>query len=199
MSSGRIVVAFDLDGTLTRKDTFLEFIRFVKGDAAFYMGMFLLLPKLLAFKLGLIRNDVAKVAVLRYFFGGMEVEELETLGAAFSQKRMPNYLRPAGIDRLRWHQEQGHDCYLVTASLTFWTQDWAKLHGLKLIATKPELIDGKFTGALESANNYGPEKVRRIQSQLGDIPIEKRFAYGDSGGDRELLAWADEGTYKPFR
>ena len=50
--------------------------------------------------------------------------------------------------------------------------------------------DGILTGRLEGGNVRGPEKVRRVQEWLGAGPVEL-WAYGDSGGDRELLALAD--------
>lgn len=41
------IVAFDFDGTITNRDTLLEFIKFAKGKTAFYLGFLLHLPWLL--------------------------------------------------------------------------------------------------------------------------------------------------------
>jgi phosphatidylglycerophosphatase C len=54
--------------------------------------------------------------------------------------------------------------------------------------------DGRYTGAMVGANCRGPEKVRRLRAWmdeqgLGDAML---WAYGDSAGDRELLASADQ-------
>ena len=38
------LAVFDLDGTITKKDTFIEFIRFVHGSITLYLGMILQLP-----------------------------------------------------------------------------------------------------------------------------------------------------------
>lgn len=38
------IVAFDFDGTITNRDTLLEFIKFAKGKTAFYLGFLLHLP-----------------------------------------------------------------------------------------------------------------------------------------------------------
>jgi phosphatidylglycerophosphatase C len=198
-TSGRIIAAFDLDGTLTSKDTFIEFIRYVHGDGKFLAGMTRLSPRLLAFKIGLASNEGAKTAVLRHFFGGMNAADLDQLGAAFGREVLPRYLRPAGLERLRWHIQSGHECWLVTASLSVWTRSWAEEQGLRLIATEPEIQAGVFTGNLMGKNNHGPEKVRRLLARLGDEPIDRRYAYGDSGGDKELLQWADEPAFRPFR
>ena len=49
-------------------------------------------------------------------------------------------------------------------------------------------------------NCYGAEKVRRISVML-PAPREDCYivAFGDSRGDREMLEYADEAHYKPFR
>ena len=53
--------------------------------------------------------------------------------------------------------------------------------------------DGRLTGELARPNVRGPEKVRRLDEWLAR---EGRpafvWAYGDSAGDRELLARADQ-------
>lgn len=65
------VAVFDFDGTLIRKDSFLEFIKFAFGERAFLTGFFLNSPYLVAFKLKLYPNWKAKERVFSYFFRGM--------------------------------------------------------------------------------------------------------------------------------
>ena len=62
------IVAFDFDGTLTTKDTLLEFIRYVCGDMAFTIGFLRYSPLLVLMKLGLYPNYKAKQKVFSYFF-----------------------------------------------------------------------------------------------------------------------------------
>jgi phosphatidylglycerophosphatase C len=52
---------------------------------------------------------------------------------------------------------------------------------------------GRATGRLIGGNCRGPEKVRRLREWLGAEPAEL-WAYGDSAGDDELLAFADHPT-----
>ena len=66
---------------------------------------------------------------------------------------------------------------------------------------KFEVEDGKLTGRFKSNNCYGKEKVHRIAEALksferSEYEIE---AFGDSRGDKEMLAFADKGHFKPFR
>ncbi len=64
-----------------------------------------------------------------------------------------------------------------------------------MLATQLEVAgDGRLTGRLQGANVRGPEKKARVEAwiaqRLGDRPF-RLWAYGDSAGDRELLAMAD--------
>ena len=58
------IVAFDFDGTITNRDTLLEFIKFAKGKTAFYLGFLLHLPWLLAMKCHLYPNWKTKQMIL---------------------------------------------------------------------------------------------------------------------------------------
>ena len=51
------ICAFDFDGTLTKKDTFVEFIRYVHGERKTITGFLLHFPVLLLMKLHLYSNQ----------------------------------------------------------------------------------------------------------------------------------------------
>jgi phosphoserine phosphatase len=68
-----------------------------------------------------------------------------------------------------------------------------------VLGTQIEIAGGKLTGHFLTKNCYGPEKVNRILDLYPDRCVYHLTAYGDSRGDKELLAFADESHYKPFR
>ncbi len=193
-----IVAAFDFDGTITTKDTMFAFIRFVKGDLSFIWGMFCISPYLLAHKLGFISAQKAKEKLLTFFFKNESEQKMYELGERFCEEMIPSLLRPQALACIENHQKQGHICYLVTASLTFWTKKWAEKHGFILVATRPLIENDTFTGKIVGENCNGAEKVARLLLVVGAEAIEKKYAYGDTSGDRELLTWADEGFFKLF-
>jgi phosphatidylglycerophosphatase C len=95
------------------------------------------------------------------------------------------------LQRLREHQQKGHYCVLVTASLTIYTRPWAEELGFQHVLGSELQFDqaGCATGMLVEGNCYGPEKERRLRAIL---PADARlYAYGDSRGDQEMLAMAD--------
>lgn len=189
------VAFFDFDGTLTRRDSLLPFLRMVAGTPLFVLRMVLLLPVLAAYATKFLRNDVAKEIVIARFLHGMDMEELRQLGRQFANDRLPGLLRPAGTERLRWHQQQGHACVLVSASLDTYLAPWAHAMGFDdWITSSLETDDsGKFNGHLSGGNCFGEEKVRRIKSWLTGKKINLCYAYGDSPGDLPMLRMANEG------
>ncbi len=193
------IAAFDFDGTLTKKDTMFAFIRFVKGDFYFIWGMLCISPTLILHKIGFLSAQKAKEKCLSFFFQHETEADLYAYGSRFCREKMPDLLRPQALSCLKNHQNQGHICYLVTASLTFWTQKWAEEQGFMLVATLPEIQNGRFTGKIVGKNCNGEEKVFRLLSVLSaEKNIEKKYAYGDTSGDTEMLKWADVAVFKPF-
>ena len=91
------ICAFDFDGTLTKKDTFVEFIRYVHGERKTITGFLLHLPLLLLMKLHLYSNQKAKQKVFSWFFQNMEIDRFNLLCRDFAHTNKQHLLRPAGI------------------------------------------------------------------------------------------------------
>lgn len=193
------IAFFDFDGTITTDDSLIKFIRFVVGDAKTLWGMILLSPMLVVYKLKLIPNYKAKQIMLSYFFKGMDEQQFKKVAQEYSLKHIDTILRPKAMEKIAWHKEQGHKVVIVSASIECWLKPWCDKNGLDLIATKIEMKNGLVTGKLLTKNCYGIEKVNRVKEIYNLDDYEHIYAYGDSSGDKELLALAHESFYKPFR
>ena len=193
-----IVAAFDFDGTVTSGDSLFPFLRFAAGPSRFLIKMAASLPVLAGFAVGATPNDVAKERVLQRFFAGVPIAALNIVGAKFARERLPQLVRPEAVRRLQWHREQGHRCVLISASLQLYLQPWASTVGFDdVIGTELELRAGQVaTGCFAQGNCHGAEKVRRLEKLLGSRDGYYLYAYGDSRGDRELLATADTAYYR---
>jgi len=192
----RKIVAFDFDGTLTTRDTFLPFIHYVFGTQRFLQGFILYAPLLVLMKLGLYPNWKAKQRVFSHFFRGMTFKEFENYCDLFAIHNL-YLLRPKAKKALYQAQDDGAEVLIVSASIDLWVESF--FPGIHVLGTQVEVEKGRLTGRFLTPNCYGQEKVNRILELYPDREKYHLTAYGDSRGDRELLAFADEAHYKPFR
>ncbi len=113
------------------------------------------------------------------------------IGATFGEI-LVGRIRPDMTERMAWHDEQGHRRVLVSASLAVYLEPFGRITGFDpVIATRLQ-IDGAglLTGRLYGPNVRAHQKALRLAEVLGSGPVEV-WAYGDSAGDREMLAMAD--------
>ena len=193
------IAFFDFDGTITTKDTLLEFIKFSKGNLPFYTGFLLRSPYLVAYKLKIISNQAAKQKVLQYFFGNTTIEQFQQYCSSFAKTILPGLIRPAALEEIARHKANGITVVIVSASPENWISEWTRSLGIELIATRLVASNGKITGLIEGKNCHGEEKVRRIREQYNLGDYEAVYAYGDTSGDKPMLGLAKHAYYKPFR
>lgn len=197
------IYCFDFDGTLTTSDTLLEFIKYAKGRSLFLMVFLMYSPLLVMMKLHLYPNWKAKQQIFAHLFAGMRIEKFDALCRGFAEENQ-HLLRPKGITLVHEALVAGAQVFIVSASIDNWVRpffDIRNLKGVQVLGTQIEVEDGKLTGNFKSNNCYGKEKVHRIAEALksferSEYEIE---AFGDSRGDKEMLAFADKGHFKPFR
>ena len=190
----KVIAAFDFDGTITKKDTLLEFIKFSRGKWRFYGGFLLFLPLLVAMKLKIYPNWEVKQRFFSYFFKGVSIEMFNHWGKGFALE-IEKVLRHQAIEKLDFHKKQGDKIVIISASIENWIRPWAEKANIDtIIATKIKTDkNGLLTGRFLTKNCYGQEKVNRLLAIFPDRSNYKLIAYGDSSGDRELLQFADEG------
>jgi phosphatidylglycerophosphatase C len=187
------VAAFDFDGTLAREDTFVPFLRYACGNRRTALAA--------ATAARTTRDrDALKLACLQTLFRGWAQARFDQLGLAYAT-RLPGLLRPAMLDRLRWHQAEGHAVVIVSASLGTYLRPLAEelkidgALGVELVADRG-LLTGEVMGG---ANCRGLGKVARLREWIdgsyGPGAEVELWAYGDSAGDEELLAAADHPTW----
>jgi phosphatidylglycerophosphatase C len=184
-----VVAAFDVDGTLTVRDCVVPFLRQTAGLPRLIVS---LLSRPVACLTALVRRDRdALKALAARSLRGRSTAEINDLGSAFAEQIYDGWLRNDTPARLQWHLAQGHEVVFVSASLRPYLAPLATRLGASTVLCCELEVDGtRFTGRLDGANCRGPEKERRLREWLGDRSVEL-WAYGDSAGDRELLAMAD--------
>jgi phosphatidylglycerophosphatase C len=189
---------FDFDGTITTHDTLLEIIKYQKGKFHFYAGLLVLTPIMILYKVNLIANWRAKEMMLAFFFANTPLDEFQKKCTAFVHQRLPSLLKEEAIKSIEHHLRENNRVIVVSASASNWIEDWCKSMNIELIATQLQVKNEHITGKLDSLNCYGAEKVNRIKAHLKLSDYSPIYAYGDSAGDKEMLALADFPFYRKY-
>ena len=189
-----VVAAFDFDGTLTTGDTLLAFVRFTHGRRKLLMGFLRHAHLLLMMKMGLCPNGKVKEKVFSHFYKGTSYQQFKWWGCRFADVA-DTMLNRQVVETLRQHLAAGHTVCVVTASIDEWVRPVCERLGVgTLLATRVEIAaDGTLTGRFLSPNCHGAQKVARLLEVFPQRETYMLYAYGDSRGDNELLAFADKG------
>ena len=196
--NSRQIAFFDFDGTITKKDSFIDFIQYVHGIPRFFSGLLRKSPYLLGYKTGLYPNYRAKEHVLSHFFSGMDYTAFQKIAQKYSRERLPSLVIDSALNKIRYHKFQRHVIVIVSASISDYLRHWCDSEGIALISSELEIVDQKITGKLSGKNCYGAEKVARIRLAYNLDRYDCIHAYGNSRGDKEMLALADVSHYRVF-
>lgn len=192
----------DFDGTLTRKDSFLCFLK-VNFKGQYYWGFFLFLPILLMMKLKVfgMNEEKAKKKLLAYFLGGKTQTEIQEMAVSFQENHLySDLMRPEALVFIKEiTQNPTNTVYLVSASVDIWLEPIAKELNMKLICTQAAYESNVFKGAFSSPNCNGEEKKRRILAIVDIDAFDEVISLGDTAGDRAMFTLATEKIFKPFR
>jgi phosphatidylglycerophosphatase C len=193
------LVLFDFDGTITTHDTLAEFMIYYHGKPKYYLGLSVLSPIMILYTTKLIKNWKAKQYFLSWFLKGSDAKDFKKKCFEFSKQVIPKLIRPGVFEAIKQYKQAGATIAIVSASAQDWVQPWCDEHGLQCIATRLEVENNKITGKILGKNCHGPEKVCRIKESFDLSSFEEIIAYGDTSGDKEMLALAHKSFYKPFR
>ncbi|MFT4773224.1 MAG: phosphatidylglycerophosphatase C [Candidatus Azotimanducaceae bacterium] len=193
------IAAFDVDGTLTRRDCVVPFIRKVAGMRSVVQQLALGARHTLP---AVVRRDRDRLKALgtHAAFAGRDVNEVQQLADVFAAEVFATGLRPDKWSAMSRHAAAGDQVVLVSASFEVYLRPLAELLGAHgVLAVRLETDGDTFTGNLFGPNCRGPEKVRRLNEWLdehhGGRANVHVTAYGDSAGDRELLLDSDTAVY----
>ena len=197
MSDRMVIAAFDVDGTLTTRDCVRPFLERAAGRRRVITSM---LRRPFATVVAAVRRDRDrfKEIIVGGSLRGKLIADVETSGEQFAQYILVNWLRPDTLRRLRWHQQAGHRIVLVSASLAAYLRPLALRLGIDhVLCTDSTRAGDRYGDRLVGLNCRADEKRRRLEQWLEEqrwVHAEV-WAYGNSAGDRELLARADHAVW----
>ncbi|HWD67623.1 MAG TPA: HAD-IB family hydrolase [Caulobacteraceae bacterium] len=194
----RPLVAFDFDGTLTCRDSFLSFLPWRYGRRRYAQAIARLGPSLVRFVRDRDRGRL-KANLVGELMVGESREALAAAAERFAAECARSLLRPDAVKCWRAWQKRNARLVIVTASPEFLVAPFGRGLGAEaVIGTRLAFSnEDRATGALDGRNCRADEKVARLREAFGD-DVRLEAAYGDSGGDTAMLAIADEAGMKVF-
>ena len=99
-------------------------------------------------------------------------------------------LLPKAIELVNEHRSCGHQLILATSTNSFLTRPIAQRFKIEhLIAAEPQILEGRFTGAVSGLASFGSAKFEQAQRWLKTHggTLETSWFYSDSHTDLPLL------------
>lgn len=181
---------FDSDHTITDRDSYSGFLRRIATPDALKQARWKIGPWLLAYRATLVSAEALRRRVTRLAFAGRDAGEVGRLAQTYAEEALPAMLRPEMMQRIAWHQAQGHEVAVVSASLDAYLRTWCERHGITgLICNALASKEGRLTGEY-AGGEIGMRKAALIHQHHDLSRYHRIHAYGDSREDRPMLALA---------
>jgi HAD superfamily hydrolase (TIGR01490 family) len=200
MNENKTLVFFDFDGTITKKDVFVDFVKYRLKNGLPVFKAISCIPVLLLYFLRIINNQSAKERIFSKLFREELVIDFSAWVTRYSITSLPGLIRKDALQQIESHKNQGHIVNIVSANFDLLLNDFATNYDLNLICTPLIKENGLITGRFAKPNCYGNEKVIRVRECFPDLDTyQVIYTYGDSNGDKPLLAISTHKFYRHFK
>lgn len=192
----RKVAIFDLDKTITKKDSYLPFLLFVLRKKPSQFKHLWSLPFIvMLYYLGIISNGILKERFFSAFCRGLHRSSLAEISDEFAEIFVEEQVHNSAIAELNYLRVQDYRVVLASASLDIYVKPIARLLGFReaeIICTQTAWFEnGNSSGKLESVNCYGRNKAKAVQEWCYENGIKKiDRAYSDHHSDLSTLLLA---------
>ena len=119
-----------------------------------------------------------------------EPEQLYAWRAQFMRSKIRPIILPAALHLIEDHRDKGNTLVVITATNRFITESIVKMMNIEnLIATEPEMSNGRFTGRVVGVPCFRDGKVKRLKEWLRNtgMNLDASSFYSDSHNDLPLL------------
>ena len=193
----RRLAVFDLDGTLSRHDTYFPFVLglLLRHPARWPRAALLLIPAV-SYLLGRLDRGGLKGAILQYLFRGMRHETIRRWARQYAARVVPGRLFPEAVAAFRAHQAVGDHVVVLSASPDLFVPDIGHLLGAdEVICTAIRWDADRLDGRLAGPNRRDHEKARVLSQLRARLPGLPAIAYGNSSADLIHMQHCEQAVY----
>jgi phosphatidylglycerophosphatase C len=188
------LAVFDLDGTITRRDTLLPYVMgFPMSTSRKALGVLLFLGPLFLFAIGRRDHGQLKSAFIRSVLAGQARSRVEGWTARFVPTLLRQGVFADALSTIARHKQEGARLVLMSASTDLYVSTIGTALGFdEVICTGVKWNGDRLDGHLTTPNRRGPEKTRCFESLRNRHPGLTTAAYGNAGSDLDHLRLADQ-------
>ena len=195
---------FDIDYTLTKKETSIELYKYMlkkNKKLLKYLPSHIITG--LFYGIKVYNAGRTKENFLRFLSGTSE-DELKSMVKSFYKEKLESILYEDGIKAIKDFKEKGYKIYLISASPEFYVNEFYNIKEVdKVIGTKFQMNDGKFSCKISGENCKGEEKVKRLMEELKkdniEVDFKNSYMFSDSLSDLPLLKLVGKGYLINYR
>ena len=188
------IAIFDLDGTITHRDTLFPLVmRLLSRRPLQLLRLLRLIPAVVRFAFDRDRA-LLKQSLLRATLRGISRTELEAASHRFVTDTIAHRCFADALTAIRRHREQGHYLVLMSASVDFYVPEFGRQLGFdRVISTGVAWQGDRLDGTLTTPNRRGEEKAVQLRALVAERNDSHTFAYGNSDSDLPHLKLARHG------
>lgn len=193
----RRLAVFDLDGTLSRADTFFPFVTgLLLAQPARWFRAVLVPLDILLYLVGRLDRGALKGAILHTLFDGLPRATVVAWAAKFAAGALRDRMHAEGVAALHRHVQAGDHVVVLSASPDLYVPEIGRLLGAhETICTAVRWNGDRLDGRLAGPNRRDHEKARVLQALRAAHPGLSVIAYGNSPPDLVHMAQCEESVY----
>lgn len=183
---------FDVDFTITKRETLLEFYLFMvkKHPILIFHAPMALISSFL-FLIGFMKAKTSKQIFLE-FINGITDEKMDSIVDEFYKNRLSKILYKDAINEIKKLKSLGYKIYLISASPEFYLNTLYNIKEVdKIIGSVFLKKNGKYSNKMNGNNCKGNEKVIRLKKYLKseniEVDFKNSYMFSDSLSDLPLL------------
>ena len=183
---------FDIDYTITSKESLVEFYKFMlKKKPALMKHLPATLGSGLLYIIKRIELKRAKQTFLS-FVEGIHEDEMSELVKEFYEKKLSKIFYKDALEMIKKLKSEGCLIYLISASAEFYLKEFYNIPEVDMvIGTKYKMNERIHSCSMDGENCKGEEKVKRLMEVLEQkklqVDFENSYMFSDSLSDLPLL------------
>jgi len=186
-----IAAFFDMDNTVLRTSSGKLYLEYLRTNGYISWRKWIAITAQIGLYVVGLTDFPHLMARLMAQVAGADEAQTWRISEAWFRSMLRDYIAEDARERIEWHRDQGHHVAIVSASTPYAVEPVARDLGLKdaYLATRLEVVSGRFTGRVLEPPCYGSYKLILAQAYATKhrLDLAQSYFYSDSHRDLPLM------------